>query len=251
MSLQLPAIASHPAQICLDLEYEDWYPVSNDDMVDDLRAFVGATDDDHGEPHEEGCVISQGEGGGTVVDFEIEGVSDPDASFSPESPDMTCTTYEDNNFCRAYPPSSGGGQQTIYGWIDFDNDDTSVELDVEEEPAEDDTDATDVVLWTWTHHDYIQYVSEISIRYREATKIFRGTVDSGEGCRADRSVKVRRALKGPDVLIGTDDTNAEGEWRITRNGPRGRFYAVVTASLGQTDQWTVRCRRAKSPIIRI
>src|SRR5688572_20587884 len=94
-----PASSSHPTRTCLDIDPEVKHGVSNDDIADDsLRASPGATDAGH-PPEHEGCVTEQVESGqnwgGTNIDFEIIGDGDPDASDSPDTPDLTCTVPED------------------------------------------------------------------------------------------------------------------------------------------------------------
>src|SRR5688500_18155209 len=108
-SLPVVARAAHPTQICLDVRPDRKGALSNDGDAEELEAAVGATDADHEEPHQDGCVIGEG-GGQTQVDFEITGVSDPDESDSPQSPYMSCTTRDGTAFCTVLPPSAAGGE---------------------------------------------------------------------------------------------------------------------------------------------
>src|SRR5687767_8852930 len=194
------ATASHPTQICLDVRPDRSYPASNDGDEEELEAAIGATDDDHEEPHQEGCVIGDG-GDQTQVDFEVTGAGDPDGSDSPESPDMTCTTRDGTAFCHVIPPPSSFGEQRIAAWIDFDQDDSTVDLDREEEPDDEDTDSTDVVAWSWTHYDYFL---GISIKYERDRGRFVGSVNSEPECSVmDREVTVKRKVGDRNVSIGS------------------------------------------------
>jgi len=251
-ALAAPAEGSHPTQICLDVLPERAYPTAGDDIVDDLGAHVGATDDDHEEPHQEGCVTGQGSGSGSIVDFEIDGKPDPDESFSPESPDMTCAIPEGDSSCFVFPPGSDGGEQIIHAWIDFDADDSTVELDVEEAVEDEDTDATDVVLWTWTQDccgDY-RYDTTVTIRYSRDE--FAGLVRSGYRRCEKRWVIVRRERRGEDQIVGRAQTDDLAEWNITRKAAHGRYYANVRRKVFTTQEgyWVV-CTTDRSPVIQV
>ena len=245
-----PASASHPSQICLDIDPDQHHAMSNDDIIDSLWAYPGATDADH-PPQYEGCVTELVQPGqdwtDTQIDFEITGVADPDEpdSDSPRTPDMTCTVGEGAGGCAAYPPPSAGGEQTIRAWIDFDKDNATMEgVDTTEGPDEStqggaygEPDMTDVALWTWTHGDPpppcegdCRYATSIALRYDGSEDRFHGRVTSPEnGCMKRRSVELRRVRKGPDRLISSVATGWRGWWSVRDIQARsGTYYATVS-----------------------
>ena len=266
------AEASHPTQMCLDLTDEHVYETSNDDMIRGVQAFPGATDAGHPAVHE-GCVTELVEQGqdwtGTNIDFEITGTADPDDGDSPTTPDMTCTVGDGGSGCAVYPPTAGGGTQTIRGWIDFDPNHSTVEADVAEgvdegsEPGHSgEPDATDVVLWHWSHVDpgpcdpYLCGATDISIRYSDGTGLFFGTTASQhQDCERDRPVKLRRAIRGaPDVTVDRTTTDEYGDWRMAgHRNVRGRYYVVTPRSIRHTanPNWDVDCSKDRSPSLRV
>ena len=230
-SLMVPAQAAHPTQICLDVSPDREWAVSNDRDAEQLEAAVGATDADHEEPHEEGCVIGEG-GGQTEVDFEITGVSDPDESDTPETPDMSCATRDGTAFCTVIPPSAAGGEQTIAAWIDFDRDNSTVELDRDEEVDDDDTDSTDVALWTWTHGDPCGEFTgcsqdSLTIRYNYQDVQFEGRITAEDGCMTGRWIRVHRKRQGRDLLVTRKKAAPSGQWQVAAVRRSGRYYAVA------------------------
>src|SRR5687767_15152509 len=123
------ASASHPTQICLDLDPDRHHAVNNDDITDTVWAYPGATDAGH-PPQYQGCVTERTgpdqDWTDTQIDFEITGVGDNDGD-TPETPDLTCTVGAGGGGCSVPPPRSAGGEQTIRGWIDLDKDDQTME----------------------------------------------------------------------------------------------------------------------------
>ena len=58
-----------------------------------------------------------------------------------------------------------------------------------------------------------------------------GRVSSDKArCVRNRTVKVKQRVSGPDVLTGTDTTDANGNWEFTfaADAPAGTYYAVAT-----------------------
>ena len=242
------ASASHPTQMCLDIDPDRASPMSNDDIIDSIWAYPGATDADH-PPQYEGCVTERTgpdqDWTGTQIDFEITGVADPDGSDTPTTPDLTCTVGEGGGGCAVHPPSSGGGEQTIRAWIDLDSDDATVEADTTEGWDEDsepgsfgEPDLTDVALWTWTHGDPPPdpcgndglCTRRITIDYRKRNGTFFGQVKGeDDNCQTSR-VTVKKARRGRDRTI-TETGTSGGTWRApTHDSLRGRFYAVLGKS---------------------
>jgi hypothetical protein len=70
------------------------------------------------------------------------------------------------------------------------------------------------------------FESSVSIDYDRPN--FEGRVQSErERCERGRSVSVFKVVDGPDRLIGTDQTNDNGFYSVTKAGAQGRFYAKV------------------------
>jgi hypothetical protein len=74
-------------------------------------------------------------------------------------------------------------------------------------------------------------------RFRANTKItidydgtnFFGTVTSKKepSCEAGRTVTVIRRQPGADLVVGSDTTDAQGNWLVPAPGAQGNYYAVV------------------------
>ncbi len=260
----VPAHASHPSWLCLDIEPEEQRDITNDDVLYMLRAYPGATDAGHPAEHE-GCVTGQVEPeqdwGGTTIDFEVTGVSDPDSSDSPATPDMTCTVPQGHYACWVGPSATDAGTQTIRAWIDVDRDDATVEADIDEQQDETtvagssaEPDTTDVSLWHWSEIDYTSE-SAVTIDYRRRPGLFRGQVQSEYGlCTRDRTVKVFKKRRDGKRLLGTSETNDSGVWRLPGfTHARGRFFAVATATSRHAPSpgYEYECVRARSETIRV
>src|SRR4051794_26193248 len=68
------------------------------------------------------------------------------------------------------------------------------------------------------------YRGLLSIRYRSGD--FTGRVESVKhSCESHRTVKVLKVKDGPDRVIGSDETNTRGRYRVHHAGAHGRFYA--------------------------
>jgi hypothetical protein len=68
-------------------------------------------------------------------------------------------------------------------------------------------------------------------------------------CERNRTIEIFQRVPGPDLLVGTTTTNAEGEWEFTFAGdaPEGTYYAVATRKvLRSNDNHRHVCRRAVS-----
>lgn len=242
--------AAHPTQLCLDIEPDETYATSNDDVIEALQAHPGGTDAGH-PPEHEGCVTGLVEPGqdwdGTNIDFEIVGVADPDSSDTPATPDMTCTIPAGTDNCTVHPPPSGGGSQVIRAWIDLDGSDVTVEADMAEgydesaSPGDQgEPDTTDVSQWIWTHMDSEPLPCgadgvcwrKITVDYKQRKGTFFGAIfNEGPSCRESviRVKKVRRSR--PDKIVAKA-TDSDGEWRIrTFDSHRGRYYAVLARSV--------------------
>jgi hypothetical protein len=66
--------------------------------------------------------------------------------------------------------------------------------------------------------------------HREANDTFFGTVISAKPlCEQHRRVAVQRSVDGPDALVGTDFTDADGRWEVqVHDAPAGTYYARAT-----------------------
>ena len=102
---------------------------------------------------------------GAAIDVEITGVNDPDASDSPETPDLSCTAS--GGECTVTHGTGGIGTDeaglTVYrAWLDADGS-NDPEADITEQRDENahpgstpESDATDVVEHTWTEEAVAQ-----------------------------------------------------------------------------------------------
>jgi hypothetical protein len=67
-------------------------------------------------------------------------------------------------------------------------------------------------------------------------------------CINNRTVKLWKKRSGPDLAIGTDETNEEGEWQKgAGSNPNGTYYAkVLRKEFERNDGVTVICKAARS-----
>jgi hypothetical protein len=73
----------------------------------------------------------------------------------------------------------------------------------------------------------------LSIDYANAQEAFKGRLNSSEpACEEDgESVSVFRKRRGPDKLIGKDQTDDDGEYQESDPGRDGRYYAKTGKDL--------------------
>lgn len=258
-----PAQASHPTQMCLDIEPDRHTAANNDDILEALSAYPGVTDAGH-PPEHEGCVtervVSGQDWGGTNIDFELTGAGDPDESDSPTTPDLTCTVSDGSGGCSVFMQSSEEGNQTIRAWLDSDLNNASVEADMAEGYDESATpgdvpepDRTDVALWGW-YRSVWSVETTVTIAFDDETGLFHGEARSQHSqCRSGRDIKLfRRRPDRSRTLLGTTVTDNEGAWRLGEFHPkRGRFYAVAAAKEFNDLVGDIRCLRDRSKTLRL
>jgi hypothetical protein len=241
-ALAVPASASHPNIMCLDVGMNERYGTADDDMIEYVRATIGTNDADHQEPFQEGCVPLEGDFQGTQIDFEISGAADPDSSDSPETPDMTCTVPPGNNGCLVTPPPSADGTQISRAWFDSDGIDATVEADRTEGydqttmPGDQpEPDGTDVMQWIWTSSEPRPECGtddvcrqRVTIRYLSRQRTFFGEITKESAhCRPGR-VTLWRVRPGDDRRIASRSGEI-GEWRVgTYPATHGRYYATIS-----------------------
>lgn len=166
MAVALPlagqALANHPDS-CLDVTPETSSgPTGTHTLTATLRSIAGAQAGS-------GCAQAavSATNGAVNIDFEITGPNDPDTGNTPATPDKTCAIPNGSSSCTVSLTGGAVGTDTIRGWIDHDNSNTTVEADVSEArcanaqgdeagctPATggaiSEPDITDVVERTWT-----------------------------------------------------------------------------------------------------
>lgn len=271
-TLGSPARASHPNVMCVDVGMNERYGMAGDDAVEYVRATIGTNDADHEPPTQEGCVPIESDFGGTEIDYEIAGAGDPDASDTPETPDMTCTVPLGANNCYVEPPPAGGGTQTIRAWIDGDHDNATVEADrtegADQNTAPGDSpepDPTDVMNWIWTHGDPPPEVcgpdatcsQRITIDYRRWRGTFFGRVFAEHESCGRRRVVVWRVIRGRGderVAFTHVGNGRQVDWRIPtyEYEPGRRYYAVVKPGYVESATGARhRCEADTSPRITI
>lgn len=81
---------------------------------------------------------------------------------------------------------------------------------------------------------------------------FHGEVKSDPPrCRRDRQVGVFKVDQGPDTLIDSDSTNADGVWVVPRPNAHGTFYAVVARKAAGSYGHSHVCRQDRSSNIEV
>ena len=185
------AVANHPSDSCLDVRHEGVSatqagedesadnPVgSNHTVTAYLRDYIpasGLPDTTCDEADQSENLATNPGPSGINIDFEINGVNDPDSSTTPETPDRTCVILPGQSSCSIEYQGTVTGSDTIRGWIDHDGSDQSQGGQTEADKAETENeksaagmgtgcpglgpqgqnsqpepDCTDVVTKTWT-----------------------------------------------------------------------------------------------------
>lgn len=107
-------------------------------------------------------------------------------------------------------------------------------------------------------HDVI-YKSQVTlddygpVKPRVITNFFTGRVKSPQGaCRPDRKVKVYLVDAGPDTLIGTQQSEADGKWYLGNDqvGPGDYYAKLIRRDIGQTLHDHL-CKRARSDVLTV
>ncbi len=103
-------------------------------------------------------------------------------------------------------------------------------------------------------HD-VSYDSAVTIDYveeapRVITHFFKGEVKSSKQlCEGGRTVKVFHKIPGPDELVGSVETAANGGWSLGSDTAQGRHYArVVRRNIGIGAHHHI-CKADDSPVI--
>jgi hypothetical protein len=90
--------------------------------------------------------------------------------------------------------------------------------------------------------------------HRQANDIFSGTVISGKPlCEQHRRVAVQRSVDGPDPLVGTDFTDADGRWEVqVHDAIAGTYYARATRKVLRRSPGHLHvCRPAISNVVKV
>jgi hypothetical protein len=92
--------------------------------------------------------------------------------------------------------------------------------------------------------------ASVSIAY--SAKAFHGSVESSRArCERNRTVSVFKVRPGDDRLVGQDNTNRSGGYRVQEQGANGRFYAKVARKVVGGYNNTVVCQAARSSTITV
>jgi hypothetical protein len=92
--------------------------------------------------------------------------------------------------------------------------------------------------------------SGVSIAY--SANAFHGSVESPSArCERHRTVSIFKVRPGDDSLVGRDETNRRGRYRVPEQGANGRFYAKVARKVVGGYNNTVVCQSARSGTIRV
>lgn len=94
--------------------------------------------------------------------------------------------------------------------------------------------------------------SEVTIRHNDAKEQFQGRVLSDRrSCIRNREVVVVERKPGRNTVVGADQTNDVGFWKVEKRNPNGRFFArVLRRARGSGDHLHV-CRADRSETIRV
>ena len=89
---------------------------------------------------------------------------------------------------------------------------------------------------------------ETQLRLSPFTPAFHGGVHSeNPACEENRRVKMFRKRFGPDRLLGVDESNADGRWRVIVDIVRtSAYYAKVVRREEGTAGTTFVCKRDRS-----
>lgn len=107
-------------------------------------------------------------------------------------------------------------------------------------------------------HDVI-YKSQVTldgygpVAPRVITNFFTGRVKSPKSaCKPNRKVKVYRTHAGPDTLIGTTQSEADGHWSLGNDvaGPGDYYAKLIRRDIGQTLHDHL-CKRATSAVLEV
>lgn len=92
--------------------------------------------------------------------------------------------------------------------------------------------------------------SRVTIDHNSAG--FHGTVNSAAKCERQRQVLVKKVRRGPDRLIGKDQTSTSGQWVVPHQDTRrGRYYAKVLKRVFTQGDTQVTCRGDRSDTVRV
>jgi hypothetical protein len=86
----------------------------------------------------------------------------------------------------------------------------------------------------------------VSLHYKTKAKLFKGRIRSEPPICLSAVVTLHKIKRGPNLTLGSDPTDSDGSWSISRKARRGSFYA--TAPSYETSSGAF-CRRVRSPVL--
>ncbi len=94
--------------------------------------------------------------------------------------------------------------------------------------------------------------SSTTIRYREATGVFRGRVTSSKGsCERRRKVKVVKETDSGSKVVGKDRSNRRGRWKVSVPNANGTYSAIVVRREQSYVGHVHICERGRSSTISV
>jgi hypothetical protein len=86
---------------------------------------------------------------------------------------------------------------------------------------------------------------------RDSFPAFHGRVKSeNDACEENRRVKMFRKRSGPDEVLGTDETNSQGRWKVIVDPlSSGAYYAKVKRREEGAAGTIFVCKSDKSPLV--
>lgn len=91
---------------------------------------------------------------------------------------------------------------------------------------------------------------ESKIRLKNSAPAFHGKVKSESSlCISNRKVRLFKAKKGEDKVLGKGRTDFEGKWQILKEPKSGVYYAKVNQFLQESPQLVCLPDRSKKLVI--
>lgn len=87
--------------------------------------------------------------------------------------------------------------------------------------------------------------------FRYEDKKFKGRVKSPRPACESRKVVIKKVVDGRNRVVGSDETNDEGKFRVRKPNARGRYYAKVRGKANGSYGHSHICRAARSDTIRV
>jgi hypothetical protein len=88
----------------------------------------------------------------------------------------------------------------------------------------------------------------VSLHYKDKAKLFKGRIRSEPPICLSAVVTLHKVKRGPNLTLGSDVTDADGNWSISRKARRGSFYASAPSYETSSGAF---CRSVRSPVLEL